>query len=303
MSSRSRSNKGSNAGGCDYGAVGGVRLVVTDDTVEPEATFPGRSCRVCRADDTDEMVRCDKCLKWYHFVCVGVTQAIENEPWSCAYCANPNNVTVGLEPPLLGGAKSNAADRDKLNLLIHQESSGLPTPKTSKASRGESKKNTASKGKSHTADLPPSDDRYLKGVSGPNEIASHSLKGNGKLPPKGCNQVLPKEAITELGKATSVASHVSSRASSRSSQALVKLKLQKLEEERILNAKKLEQERTYLEDKYRLLEELASEGGFDANSVSDVISEWRPRAQSSHHSRQEDRRLATHESLDLGADC
>nr|XP_029711521.1 PHD finger protein 3-like [Aedes albopictus] len=272
MSSRGRSNKGSNAGGSDSGAIGGVKVVVTDETVEPEASFPGRSCRVCRTDDSDEMVRCDRCLKWFHFSCVGVTQAIENDPWSCKDCANAEQVPEWLVNPCDGGAKKKHAaefDSDKLNLPPLQEQDDPLTPKTSKASKvggqAESKRNekkAASKGRSHTSEQPPADQKQLKGANllQSKEIDKHPTKKNNKSLARVSNQALPKETgekpSTSFEKAKSVISHASSRASSRSSQSLAKLKLQKLEEERILNAKKLEQEQAYLEEKYRLLEEM-----------------------------------------------
>ncbi|XP_062713286.1 uncharacterized protein LOC109410494 [Aedes albopictus] len=317
MSSRGRSNKGSNAGGSDSGAIGGVKVVVTDETVEPEASFPGRSCRVCRTDDSDEMVRCDRCLKWFHFSCVGVTQAIENDPWSCKDCANAEQVPEWLVNPCDGGAKKKHAaefDSDKLNLPPLQEQDDPLTPKTSKASKvggqAESKRNekkAAPKGRSHTSEQPHADQKQLRGTNllQSKEIDKHPTKKNNKSWARVSNQTLPKETgekpSTSFEKAKSVISHASSRASSRSSQSLAKLKLQKLEEERILNAKKLEQEQAYLEEKYRLLEEMVSERGSDVNSVSDAVSEWRPRAQSSHRSQLGDQRSAQHEPFDLGA--
>ncbi|XP_058816130.1 uncharacterized protein LOC131679416 [Topomyia yanbarensis] len=57
-------------------------------------TPPGRSCKVCRGEDNNEMVQCDSCDKWYHYRCVGVGREVENEhvKWSCAKC----NIAMAL---------------------------------------------------------------------------------------------------------------------------------------------------------------------------------------------------------------
>nr|XP_029725564.1 uncharacterized protein LOC115265271 [Aedes albopictus] len=199
MSSRGRSNKGSNAGGSESGAVGSVRVVVTNETIEPEATFPGRACRVCRADDNEEMVRCDMCIKWFHFACVGVTQAIENEPWNCAECTKSVQIAEAVVNPSDGGVKKKpnvGIDGDKLQLPLHQESSDLQTPKTSNAN----KTGTQEKQKTATKKTAP------KGLR----------KDSNKPHPKGSHQVAAKEPDQKLmkgtGRAKSVVSQVSSRA-------------------------------------------------------------------------------------------
>lgn len=37
------------------------------------------------------MVSCDECRKWFHFACVGVTEAIADYEWSCQRCHNARN--------------------------------------------------------------------------------------------------------------------------------------------------------------------------------------------------------------------
>ncbi|XP_065073869.1 uncharacterized protein LOC135697938 [Ochlerotatus camptorhynchus] len=236
MSSRGRSNKGSNEGN-ERGTISGVQVVVTNETVEPEASFPGQSCRVCRGKDTDEMVRCDQCLKWFHFNCVGVSQDIENKPWKCLNC-----VKLQLVPDTLSSASNTLSVLGGARKKKPVETDGDPV--ADPLQHNDSKKKHQSK------------------------------EGNVK--------------------AKSMVTHASSQASSRASQTLAKLKLQKLEEERTLNEKKLEQEQIYLEEKYKLLEEMASEAGSNASSVSDVVRNWLPQAQSSHHSQSENQPLAVH---------
>ncbi|XP_055632467.1 uncharacterized protein LOC129772957 [Toxorhynchites rutilus septentrionalis] len=47
---------------------------------------PGVSCALCKDLDNSRMVSCDECGKWFHFVCVGVTEGIEEVDWSCSEC-------------------------------------------------------------------------------------------------------------------------------------------------------------------------------------------------------------------------
>lgn len=313
MSSRGRSNKGSNAGGGDSdanggatngaiggitegGATGGLRVVVTDETVEPEASFPGQSCRVCRREDNEQMVRCDKCLKWFHFICVGVTQAIEDVPWSCAGCeSSTQNANLQLNPAGVaashGGTKKKSIVAEDNNASTHLQPSVQVTPKTSNTI-----KPSQTKPKKTTKKLPKDKSPMLESVP-PKD--GHSRMDSYKFPSEKIEPALevgeqqyysskyPSKIVEPpVRKANSVSSHTSSHASSRSSQSIAKLKLQKLEEERILNSKKLEQERLYLEEKYRLLEQMACESGSDVHSQSDVVSRWLPRAESSHRSQE-----------------
>ncbi|XP_055538877.1 uncharacterized protein LOC129726192 isoform X1 [Wyeomyia smithii] len=50
-----------------------------DDSIE-------QSCPLCRFPDNSQMVSCDECRQWYHFSCVGVTEAIADHDWSCQDC-------------------------------------------------------------------------------------------------------------------------------------------------------------------------------------------------------------------------
>ncbi|XP_058822131.1 glycerophosphodiester phosphodiesterase 1 isoform X2 [Topomyia yanbarensis] len=43
-------------------------------------------CKVCDGSDNSRMVQCDKCDDWFHFDCVGVSQAVENQDWLCSDC-------------------------------------------------------------------------------------------------------------------------------------------------------------------------------------------------------------------------
>ncbi|XP_058828499.1 uncharacterized protein LOC131688314 [Topomyia yanbarensis] len=43
-------------------------------------------CQLCQERDNEEMVQCDGCDKWFHFVCVQVTEDIANVSWVCPFC-------------------------------------------------------------------------------------------------------------------------------------------------------------------------------------------------------------------------
>lgn len=80
----------------------GVVVVVTDEEINPTEgqqacdRMPEQSCTFCQETDNDEMVQCDKCDRWIHFACVGVTEEIADKSWSCPKCIT----TTGFLPPL-----------------------------------------------------------------------------------------------------------------------------------------------------------------------------------------------------------
>lgn len=78
-----------------------VVVVVTEedkessgDKKDPEQAGE-QSCTFCQEADNDEMVQCDKCDRWIHFACVGVTEGIADESWSCPKCVT----TTGIQQP------------------------------------------------------------------------------------------------------------------------------------------------------------------------------------------------------------
>lgn len=45
------------------------------------------NCEDCdREDEFDDMVSCDDCFKWWHFICAGVDERIKDKPWKCLLC-------------------------------------------------------------------------------------------------------------------------------------------------------------------------------------------------------------------------
>lgn len=45
------------------------------------------NCMECWDLDNSNMVQCDQCDRWAHFLCVGVGPEIENSDWSCKLCS------------------------------------------------------------------------------------------------------------------------------------------------------------------------------------------------------------------------
>lgn len=59
----------------------------------PEKT--GYDCAHCEQPNhaDDNMVLCEKCQKWFHFMCAGVTSDIKKVPWSCVSCKKAATTT------------------------------------------------------------------------------------------------------------------------------------------------------------------------------------------------------------------
>lgn len=51
------------------------------------------NCNKCKLKDTERMVQCDSCDKWFHFECVGVNSDVANVSWSCS-CGNDQPVVI-----------------------------------------------------------------------------------------------------------------------------------------------------------------------------------------------------------------
>ncbi|XP_055920890.1 uncharacterized protein LOC129952362 [Eupeodes corollae] len=51
--------------------------------------MPNHHCKACQNEDNDDMVQCDTCDDWYHYVCVGVNDEIKDHDWNCINCRTP----------------------------------------------------------------------------------------------------------------------------------------------------------------------------------------------------------------------
>ncbi|XP_065085173.1 uncharacterized protein LOC135707298 [Ochlerotatus camptorhynchus] len=56
-----------------------TRDPVPDDSLQ-------QSCPLCRLPDSNDMVSCDDCERWFHFDCAGVNEDVANHNWSCQEC-------------------------------------------------------------------------------------------------------------------------------------------------------------------------------------------------------------------------
>ncbi|XP_062704257.1 inhibitor of growth protein 3-like [Aedes albopictus] len=69
-----------------------VVVVVTEEGKDPDgvqkddARVPEQDCTFCQEADNNGMVQCDRCDRWIHFACVGVTEEIADRSWSCPKC-------------------------------------------------------------------------------------------------------------------------------------------------------------------------------------------------------------------------
>ncbi|XP_062557405.1 uncharacterized protein LOC134222277 [Armigeres subalbatus] len=211
------------------GANGSDDVVVVD---EPEKTVEGYTCKCCRELDTDDMVQCDRCDGWYHYECVGVTDEVVDQSWSCANCktATWNQRSKSMsdrEPAPESTSKERRSKRDvpkkdvSTNMPVNQLNEKLDLPKTSGSSSRTQR---------------PTKKLFVPSVDG-----------------------LP---IIELEEARS---EVSCSSSQRSARNRAKLQLQRLEEERVFEQQQADQQRlreqqeaekhkSFMDRKYKLLQ-------------------------------------------------
>ncbi|XP_075156608.1 uncharacterized protein LOC142229903 [Haematobia irritans] len=71
---------------------------------------------------TTKTWQCDKCDKWYHFKCVGVTASIENHDWECAKC-----LKIPAKPESIRSAVSSKQRIINLELQRLEEEKALET--------------------------------------------------------------------------------------------------------------------------------------------------------------------------------
>lgn len=48
-------------------------------------------CETCNGIQDEPVVACDKCSKWHHFRCVGITSIGKKDEWLCAKCTIPSS--------------------------------------------------------------------------------------------------------------------------------------------------------------------------------------------------------------------
>ncbi|XP_053686216.1 uncharacterized protein LOC128735749 [Sabethes cyaneus] len=279
MSSRSKSNGGSNKTGRPNPVEGGVVSESgknnngSDDVVaveEMEKTIDGQTCKSCAKPDTDEMVQCDHCDGWHHYSCVGVTDDVANQSWSCTNCKTAKwiqrTTPTSKKQPTLKDAKTELKSRRTLSVQEGRTSA------------------RSSCGKSIHSEPPsvPVIQSNLRNDKRKEKLFVPSVEG------------VP---IIELEKPLS---EVSCSSSQRSARNRAKLQLLRLQEERefeekqaerrrqeqqeeaerrrITEQQEAEKHREFLDRKYNILETLASEKGSSRSSRSSVsrsrVEQW-----------------------------
>ncbi|XP_055543834.1 uncharacterized protein LOC129729344 [Wyeomyia smithii] len=195
------------------------------------------------------MVSCDVCEKWYHFACVGVTQEIEQHPWSCTKC----EVATGVQMSSSNANKpySQTSSQRQKQQAAETESSADLQQKISKQG-----------GTARPAAI-------VSSVGEKKQDKSHKQQQQRNPVPSQSGSIFDKKPHKKPAS-------LASGSSCRSTQALLKLKLQKLEEEQELErrqaAEKSANEKAFLARKYQLLEEMVNEKS--SSSARSYVSEW-----------------------------
>nr|XP_029715742.1 uncharacterized protein LOC115259349 [Aedes albopictus] len=230
-----------------------------DESKMLEKTIPGFARAACDQPDTQTMVQCDECDQWYHFVCVGVTSGIADDSWSCAKCS----IASGIQQITISSTRTSAAKIPEQHSKHRSGGTGRQVPFTSTPPSHQAAKALLELTKYQKPGT--SDQRQNPNKQFSSTFRTQHTAGIPVL--DGVN--LSSVGYPNASKASSVSS------SKMSHQSLARLKLQKLEEERELNRREAEKERLYLEQKYSLLEEMASSKGSEAGSdTSDRVRAW-----------------------------
>nr|XP_029721922.1 transcription factor bye1-like [Aedes albopictus] len=203
------------------------------------------------------MVQCDKCDGWYHYDCVGVMEEVADNSWSCTNCKTAT----------WNQRSTTTSDKDPSSKDTSKEYSPKPSSTQKKTSTVEPVIPA-----SRTGELPSTATAGLQ-PSNPTDPSLQKTKSTGRKLFVPSVDGLP---TIEFERASSV---VSSSSSQRSARNRAKLQLQRLEEERAFEEKQEERRRAaeqqeaekhkaFLDRKYQILEELASEGGSSRRSGS-----------------------------------
>ncbi|XP_055589561.1 uncharacterized protein LOC129741797 [Uranotaenia lowii] len=80
------------------------------------------NCAVCKSADNSRMVQCDHCKSWNHFDCVGVSQDVENRPWSCQACTGENPT---LKPSSNARASQSTSTQEVIDVEQEDDDSSI----------------------------------------------------------------------------------------------------------------------------------------------------------------------------------
>nr|XP_029715883.1 histone deacetylase complex subunit CTI6-like [Aedes albopictus] len=229
-----------------------------------EKTVDGYTCKTCGGGDTDDMVQCDQCDGWHHYNCVGVTDEVVNQSWSCTNCKtatwNQRTTSTSGEDP---------APKD-----VHQQHS---------SKRASSQKRVSTTGPESPSNGNPPSPKSTDPTVHPSHSSRHMGNPSPGAPPTaqmtGKKLFVPSLEGLPAIQLDEASSEVSCSSSQRSARNRAKLQLQRLEEERVFEEQQAERRRVaeqleaekhkaFLDKKYQILEELASERGSSRCSSS-----------------------------------
>ncbi|XP_058817271.1 uncharacterized protein LOC131680575 [Topomyia yanbarensis] len=262
---------------CGSGKIGQVALKVPRDK-QFDDTVPGWACKICQGADTEDMVQCDVCDKWHHYECVGVADDIANVSWRCPNCVAEREYQRKLQPiPKYAGgleksSKQNQTGGDSVMPAVPKINAPIGLPIAVGVAG-------------------------LSISSGRNPIVSKMVAALEVKQFKHSQSVtLPVHPNSDT-KATILANRARSATSqSCSIKSLLKLELQKLEEERAFEQQEaerrrmLEQEeakrrrdfelreaekyREYIKKKYALLEEMSNRSDSSRSEAASRVDDW-----------------------------
>nr|XP_029717334.1 uncharacterized protein KIAA2012-like [Aedes albopictus] len=222
----------------------------------------GSSCKTCKRADTKMMVQCDKCDQWFHFSCVGVSEDIADKSWSCTNCVTATWIQR-TEAALENGTK-----RDDDNL-------------ERRSTRSQPIGNIATSTRSNLV-IPPGNEVHKAASVDRNpftsvrksstKVATDQIKADQQKQQWELSNRDSRKADVLIEDAAKALSEVSFSSSQKSAVSRARLQLMRLQEEResqqqqeerrrIAEEKATQEHRKYLEEKYRLLEEMLSEKG------------------------------------------
>ncbi|XP_062706189.1 uncharacterized protein LOC134287695 [Aedes albopictus] len=209
-------------------------------------------------------------LQMAPFSVVGVTQRRESFPWSCAKCESANGVqeTRSTSAPLLGsGGPSGQPSKSHSN---------MPSVPPQAQLQYQHEQQSYQQHPQHQL-------QQRHNVSASQLALSFSEEKSHQ--PEGSKQAPFVTSLQWIVSPTRQGSAAASESSSRSSQAVAKLKLQMLEEmrnverreterQRAIAAEDAKREKAFLEQKYQLLEQAMSESGSSKNDFMTRTQNW-----------------------------
>ncbi|XP_062542530.1 uncharacterized protein LOC134210505 [Armigeres subalbatus] len=200
------------------------------------------SCELCDKPDDDQMVQCDTCDVWHHFVCVGVSEDIQGCSWICLECAT---------------AKATKATKSRRKTSTQKLAVTLRKRTTRATATKGSKKVIPTTGRKH--------DVCDTAANGEDAVADTRRSGDDA-------QVATKARVSKAGSSISAASR-------KSVKARLDVELQQIEAEETLMQEEMRRKRELAEKKFAVLKEMADlegsgESVIDQHNGHHKVEQW-----------------------------